>query len=334
MSESTMMCVDMGTTRTRVWLIDGEKTWAAVSADFGVRNVSLGASREFLEEQLRVLMIQAISDGALAGLRSSPTCIAAAGMITSPSGLHPLAHLPAPAGASELAAAIALRSFFLNASLPMYLVPGVAVGGGRKTTEAVLASDFMRGEETLIVGLLSKGLISPNAAILNLGSHWKWIFLDEASRITGIRTSLTGEMIHAIQSQTLIASALPQEKPHAFDPEWLQLGAAEMAKNGLSRALFCVRLFEQAGIGSPQDRLAFLYGAFLQTEFDALLSSGLTSKLDHVCLVGNIAIAAAWQNKLSAANIASTILEEPERESAYLHGLATLLARHLSHSSA
>jgi 2-keto-3-deoxy-galactonokinase len=186
----------------------------------------------------------------------------------------------------------------------------------------------MRGEETLIVGLHSKGVISPNAAVLNLGSHWKWIFLDDASRIMGIRTSLTGEMIHAVQSQTLIASALPQEKPNAFDPEWLQQGAAEAAKNGLSRTGFCVRLLEQAGLGSPEDRLAFLYGACLQTEVEALRSSGLLSRLDHVCLVGNRAIADAWQRKLSEANIRSTVLGEAERESAYLHGLRELLARH------
>jgi 2-dehydro-3-deoxygalactonokinase len=328
MAEPSMLCVDMGTTRTRVWLTQGEKTWGCASGDFGVRDVALGATRDAIEDQLRQLMMQAVSDARSIGLQTLPVCIAAAGMITAPTGLHPLPHLPAPAGASELASAVAVRRFDLNTSLPMYLVTGVAVGAGEKGIDAVLASDLMRGEETLIVGLHSKGVISPNAAVLNLGSHWKWIFLDDASRIMGIRTSLTGEMIHAVQSQTLIASALPQEKPNAFDPEWLQQGAAEAAKNGLSRTGFCVRLLEQAGLGSPEDRLAFLYGAFLQTEVEALRSSGLLSRLDHVCLVGNRAIADAWQRKLSEANIRSTVLGEAERESAYLHGLRELLARH------
>lgn len=320
-----LLCVDMGTTRTRVWLVEGERIWSSVAEDFGVRDVARGGTPQALEDSLRSLLSRAKADALGAGLQTPIIGIAAAGMITSPLGLLNVPHIRAPAGASELARSIQRRLFDLDGTLPVYFVPGVATGDPSLGIDATLSSDLMRGEETLCVGLLATGQVAAGSAILNLGSHWKWISIDEEARIARSRTSLTGEMIHAIQTQTLLASALTQARPEAFDPEWLVRGGNEAASSGLSRALFCVRLLELAGTTTPTQRLSFLYGAFLEAEMRSLLANDFFSNLESVCLIGSPPLAEAWQRWLAAADVTSTVLSEGQRERAYLAGLQHLL---------
>jgi 2-dehydro-3-deoxygalactonokinase len=325
LSEALMFCVDMGTTRTRVWLVEDGRIWSSGAADFGIRDTTRGMTREVMETNLRNLMKRLIVEAGDAGLTKRPVCIAAAGMITSPTGLRHLPHIQAPAGLRELGRSVEKAQFEIDEILPMYFVAGVATGDAQHGIEAILSSDLMRGEETLCVGLLAHHHIAAGSAVLNLGSHWKWIFIDEAGRIAKSRTSLTGEMIHVVQTQTLLASALPQDRPESLDAGWFDRGSAEAARSGLSRALFCVRLLEQSGATIPNQRLAFLYGAFLETEIRALLNTGLMAGLSSVCLIGAPSLAYAWARRLATEQIPHFVLSEQQRDLSYISGLQQIL---------
>ena len=110
----------------------------------------------------------------------------------------------------------------------------------------------------LLVGLHALGLIEPQSTLLNLGSHWKVIEFDARARIASSVTSMTGELIHTAQTQTILAGSVPQTRPDALDQTWLEAGMREQRRSGLARALFCVRLLEQGSDGSAEQRLSFL----------------------------------------------------------------------------
>ncbi len=183
--------------------------------------------------------------------------------------------------------------------------------------------DLMRGEETLCVGLLESGLLQPGSLLLNLGSHWKWIWIDEENRIARSRTTLTGEMIHAIQANTLIASALPQQPPKSLDATWVQLGFAEAASSGLGRALFCIRLLQQQKQGTDEQRLSFLYGAFLQNEF-AHFKTSLRMQTGGLVVAGASPLANIWKHYAEDEEVFTRVLLEADKEKAYLRGLRSI----------
>lgn len=337
-NELCAVYVDMGTTNTRVWLADGNRVVARAKASIGVRDTA----REGSSAKARTALCDLITQVRSAGERSSttsaacvPSHVIAAGMITSPLGLCEVPHVRAPAGLAELAARVEQHYLPDVTDLPILLVPGVRSGPVQGNRETVGAVDVMRGEETLCVGLLALGLLQKQGVLLNLGSHWKAIRLDTDGSIASSVTSMAGELIHAAQTQTVLASAVPHERPTQLDEEWVEAGMAEQRQSGLARALFCVRLLEQAGGNTPPHRLAFLVGAFIAADLDALMARDIF-KLDvPVHISGGQALAAAWQRALSQSSVRAIVLTETEVERALLTGLkliATAAARFLQDS--
>jgi 2-dehydro-3-deoxygalactonokinase len=245
------------------------------------------------------------------------------GMISSSLGLAEVPHVPAPAGLAEIAAAVRAFKFPDVTAFPVLLVPGVRTGSFQGDGN-IGEVDIMRGEETICLGLLALGQLRPPATVLNLGSHWKAIRIDSQSRIAASVTSLSGEMIHAVQTETILASAVQQGKPSKIDNDWVEMGMSEQRASGLARALFCVRLLEQARRGTLVRRISFLLGAFIASDLDALLKNQFLSPEHPVVLVGPTPLARAWQHALTTSNIPATISPEPTTEAATITGLHSL----------
>lgn len=314
--EACLICVDAGTTNTRVWLTVGDQAPARVRAGVGVRDTARDGSSERLRAALRELI-----DQVRQGFEQSPQCVIAAGMITSPLGLAEVPHVQMPAGLNELAAATRRYNFPEITDLPIILIPGARSGPRRCDPETAGTTDVMRGEETLLIGLHALGLIAPRSTLLNLGSHWKAIEFDQYARIASSLTSMTGELIHTAQTQTILASSVPQTRPNVIDQTWLEAGMREQRRSGLARALFCVRLLEQGSDGSAEQRLSFLIGAFLASDMDAMLSRGVFDSDRAVVITGGGVIADAWRGALAHSSIQAITLSDSEVESATLAGL-------------
>lgn len=323
----TWICVDQGTTNTRVWLIGGGEVRATRRVPIGVRQTAQERSSEPLRVALREA-IDAVRAAAVEhGWEVPPTAVLAAGMITSPLGLSEVPHLPAPVGQRDLAAGAVWRLFPDITPLPFLLVPGVRSGPLRCSREEIGSTDVMRGEETLCLGLLAMGRLAAGATLLNLGSHWKVVRIDPEGRIAGSHTSLAGELIHVVQTQTILAGSVPAERPARLDPAWLAAGMREESGSGLARALFCVRLLEQRLPESlPEERLAYLVGAVLGAEVEALARQGHLSSGQPVLLTGGSVLAAAWREVLAQRGIPAALLSEEEGEEALRTGLQTILA--------
>lgn len=311
----TAILVDMGTTTTRVWLVAGERVLAKANAAVGVRDTARDGSPQRIKTALRDL-IQEICRN-----ESEPEFVAAAGMITSPLGLCHIPHVPAPAGLRELASASQWRKFEDVTNLRVLLIPGVSSGPAKPGLDTIFEKDIMRGEETLCIGL---GAAS--TTVLSLGSHWKAIRIDADGRIASSFTSLSGEIIHAAQTQTILASSVSQERPTTISDRWIEAGMKEQRRSGLARAFFCVRLLDLSGQGTAEERLSFLIGAVIASDLDALVARGMLSGATPV-ITGNTVIGQAWRTALAGIGISSVdVLTAEETERVLIAGFRSILA--------
>ena len=315
----TMVCVDMGTTNTRVWLVSRDRVLARAQAQVGVGDTARDGSNTRLRATLKDL-IDEVSSGAPAS-----SCLVAAGMITSSLGLAEVPHVDAPAGLQDLARSLQRHSFPDISELPFFFVPGVRSGPNRCQPEMIGETDIMRGEETLCVGLIESGLLKGPAVVLTLGSHWKAIRIDDHDRIASSVTSMSGELIHAAQTKTILASAVPADRASSIDRRWLDAGMEEQRRSGLPRALFCVRLLEQKSDGTPEQRLSFLIGAFIAADLDGLIERRTLSGDYRVLITGGSAVAEGWRHALALASIDAEVLTDGQAERGLLVGLTSVI---------
>lgn len=318
-----LVCVDLGTTTTRVWLVAGDAIAARTQAPVGVRDTA----RDGSPSRLRTTLQDLVAAVRLQAPQLQACCVAGAGMITSPLGLAEVPHVDAPAGSSDLAASVRLLRDPDITDLPIVLIPGVRSGPACCPPDQIGGTDVMRGEETLAVGLLENKLLGPGATLLNLGSHWKALRVDEAGRVAGSLTSLSGELIHAAQTQTILSSSIPRERVEIIEPEWLRTGMREARSSGLPRALFCVRLLEQRVACSPQQRLSFLIGAFLAVDLDGWNSRGWLSEGQALVICGAGGVADAWRLALLELNVKAVVLTEAQVESGMIRGIQAVLGQ-------
>jgi 2-dehydro-3-deoxygalactonokinase len=294
-------------------------------ASVGARDTARDGDNRRLKAAVRELV-----DGLL-GVRSAdlppPSLIAAAGMITSPQGLLEVPHVVGPAGVEELAAAARLRRLPDVCERPFLFVPGVRTVQRPGAPAGIGAGDVMRGEETLCAGLLTARLMTPGASLLNLGSHWKLVATNPRGQVAWSVTSLSGEMIHAVRKETVLASALPDGALSDLDHGALAAGRAEARRAGLPRALFCVRLMELDGRSSPSARLSFLLGAFISVEVDGLRGSGALDPAVPVMIAGGEKVGGAWAEVLEGEGHRVGSLPPYDVEKAFLGGLRAIVAR-------
>src|SRR5690242_20195305 len=254
----------MGTTNTRARLMLGSRVIARESAPVGIRDSAREKSARIIRNSLRDLALRVRNSNA----DCEPLYIAAAGMITSSLGLVELHHVAAPAGLDELSTAAQWHHFEDVSDLPIVLVPGVRCGPANPDAGKINSIDVMRGEETLCGGLAALNLVSRPGVVLNLGSHWKAIQLDERGRVSSSITSLSGELIHATQENTILAGSVASRWPDQLSLEWLKSGMDLARQSGLARALFCARVHDLSHHGTPEDRLALAIGAFIASDLD------------------------------------------------------------------
>ena len=322
-SELCAVYIDMGTTNTRAWLMRGDCLAASAKRAMGVRDTAKAGSSIPAHEALREL---------IAGLRAqhsenpcAPVCVVGSGMIGSSLGLMEVAHLHAPVGIEELSEASRWRHFPDVTDLPVLLVPGIRSGLSGDSAQAVHEIDVMRGEETLCAGLVASGMVTGPAVVLSLGSHWKAIALDQNGRIRSSVTSLSGELIHAVQLQTILSSSVSPERPQHLSADWVEAGMREQRRSGLGRALFCMRLLDLERQGTKEDRLAFIIGAFLGSDLDALLARNVLKTNVPVAVVGTPPVAEVWRLALSRVSIFATVIHAEEAERGLLTGLRRIL---------
>ncbi|MCG6926370.1 MAG: 2-dehydro-3-deoxygalactonokinase [Acidobacteria bacterium] len=323
LDNTCILYVDGGTTRTRGWAVVGERVVAADRVTVGARDTAREGSPARLGEALRHLF-RKIGDRCRDQGQPPPALGVAAGMITSAEGLVDVPHVEAPADAGHLARSAELHRLPQVAPLPFVFVPGIRSGPPQVDAEAIGASDVMRGEEVLSLGLAARGHLPDGGLVFSLGSHWKAIHVDATGRVVSSVSTVGGEMLFAVRSHTILASSVPRGWPPSLPAGWVAAGRQRGHDDGLPRALYCVRLLDQRTPSSLEERLAFLVGATIAAHEKTLLPrTALDSR--RVVLVGAPALVEAWTSVLRDRALDPVGVEQKEREAAFRAGCRAVL---------
>ena len=188
--------LDMGTTNTRLRLLDNEREVAAVRAAFGAA-FGKREGRDALLSSLRTLLNTLLVEAGVS--EAEVECIMTSGMAGSEMGLREVPHLEAPADAFRLADSLTELTLPEVSGIPFVIVPGI-----KKTCDGKI-TDMMRGEETEVIGILASLPLSAPAILVLPGTHNKVIRVTEDGRITDFFTTMTGELLDAIIRNTILA---------------------------------------------------------------------------------------------------------------------------------
>ena len=322
-SKLVYFALDTGTTNTTVWLMRDDRILREAKYPVGVRQTSIRGDRQLLESTLR---------GAFRSLSrrapSPPRFVLVAGMLTSPLGFSEVPHVLAPAGVAKLAEKVRMETFSQVSPLPFFLVPGVRIGRAPCKLSDVAHSDVIRGEETEIIGFLAntrRRVPRTPWLLLHVGSHSKAIRVDGAGRIVRSASTLSGEALQALRTQTILASRLRDLKSHDLQKRFFKSGTKCTQRYGLSRALFMTRLLEGNSRHRQRELYSFLLGSLLASDLQAFRSLGLLApRRLRVVLSGQPNLQSAWRLMLNR-HYDVKVLSPESRVSAFLAGLREIV---------
>jgi len=300
-----IVAVDSGTTRTRAWVVSDGAVGEVASTIAGARDLARTRDRAWLLDQVREVTDRAVASAEVAW--SDVDAVVAFGMITSELGLVELPHLVAPVDVDELVRALLEWSEIPELPARVLLVPGV-----RNASQDVERADFMRGEETQVVGLLALAKVEAPLLYVSVGSHPKFVWVDADSRIAWSVTTLSGELLWALHRETILADLVDPEGTLA-DLDAVEQGARVAESGGLSRALFAARLLNRIGNASPETCSAFVYGAIARADLRALeIALPAGAGMERIVLSGHGPLLDAYRHLLSRTNVGSIeTVEEP-----------------------
>jgi 2-dehydro-3-deoxygalactonokinase len=317
MSKSFKLCLDVGITQTRVWLLKEREIVARASILQGIREGAEAATAS-IERAIQ----QCLQNAGLSG-PIQVDYIAAAGMVTSELGPYALPHLRGASSTTRFADNIEERRYSGCVEAPLFLIRGLRFGDDSHPDER----DAMRGEEALFVGLLARGVLENGQSLLNLGSHWKLILSNSKGEIEASYTGIGGELALAISRETILKSALPEARPTRLDTEHLDRGRARSMEYGLGRALFLLRMDTQNETISQAQAYWQMLGAIIGDALPFLTQRAQRTAGGHVAIAGYPALAQAWARALDCQQVTSRLLTDAEVEQSFCAGLVHIVER-------
>ncbi len=286
-----IVCIDTGTTNTRVCIRDEKTIYTLVKKDIGVRITSI--------EGNNLTLIKTVADAyqeALKQLKITEqdiSIILASGMISSNLGLLEIPHLVAPVTLNDLADEIIAKTIPEVSSIhPLHFIPGVRNNYDLASCydpSNYSSIDMMRGEEVEAFGVLDLEAFKVPAILILTGSHTKFVFINEKREIESCLTTMAGETLMQYTKSTIISQSLNYSFADNIDSEYLLAGAKTATALGLTRASFCVRTLEQFSDSTLNQRENFLLGAVLSDDLRSIKGISDTSKYNYiVCGSGSL----------------------------------------------
>jgi 2-dehydro-3-deoxygalactonokinase len=296
--ERLVAVVDMGTTNTRLALVDRVGTvHGAVKGEFGCKDRAAAGKPDVLIEGLRELMAGILSKKRIEVEQID--CMLCSGMITSEIGLVEIPHRLAPVTAQELAQHAEVCSMPEILPAPIVFIPGVRNRVENPSLSTLEHFDFMRGEETQVFGAVDLYEVSAPVTFMFLSSHTKLVDLDEEHRITRSFTTLSGQIFDALRFHTLLTSSLPAEDTTVVDGDSLFRGLRAGLKNGVLRSGLMVRFMDTLLDTTPSQRFSFLEGLVIASDLRAMTNS-YPHLRSRIALLGNPVRAEAYQLAMQA----------------------------------
>jgi len=189
-----------------------------------------------------------------------------------------------------------------------------------------VAIDFMRGEETEIFGALGNFQTGKPLLYVHLGSHTKLIQIDKSSRIVAGASTLAGELLHGLQTQTILRSSLPEEPLSCISADSFKQGWENSRTVGFTRSLFHVRILDLCSDLSKEALRSYLLGVILSQEYLCLTQFLKEVNVELVVLSGLPNNQLAWKWGLEQMGLIVHSLTAKETEQAFLRGLFAIFS--------
>lgn len=256
--------LDCGTTNTKCYLVEADKTLVNERySNFGVKENALKSGREKYKEKLKDMVFRTVAE---AGREEGElTAVIAFGMISSDLGLTVLPHIAAPAGLKELKAGVCQGKSgeIFGEAVEFYIVRGVKNALAKeRSLENVGICDFMRGEETQVMGILET--YHPREAFnaIVFSSHFKIIHVSSEGKILGSMTTMSGQIYDCMLNHTVVGKSVcvpgGGEKGTLHVEEIISLARRITEERGMNRALLCPRFMELFTEMTAEERLTYL----------------------------------------------------------------------------
>jgi 2-dehydro-3-deoxygalactonokinase len=290
MSDASFVAGDWGTSHLRLFLCDGE----GLILDTGRGPGAADAGGRFAS----------IFDGLVSPWqqRHGPLPAVLCGMVGSSIGWLQAPYVPCPARPEMIVAScVALRAD------SVHIVPGVSC------RNSFGAPDFMRGEETQILGALSinPGLRRGHHILCLPGTHTKWVVLDEGA-VREFLTAPTGELFALLCDHSVLLRDRTDGGVVTAGGAFAQ-GLAQF--NEFPQAQLLHRLFECRarrlnGDLSPQATAAYLSGLLIASDIRGalpMLSAAIGIRSVH--LVGSPHLTQLYATGLASLNYTASSLD-------------------------
>lgn len=220
------------------------------------------------------------------------------GMAGSRQGWQEAPYLRCPASLEQLA----------GASIPA--AAGVRLLPGLRCTNPLEAADFLRGEETQVLGALTlDARLRQGRHLLVLpGTHSKWLQLADA-KVQHFQTVVTGEVYATLRTHSVLVSAAAADEL-ALDGTFLLglLRARTSSPDALLAQLFECRARRLSGEMPPGDASNFLSGLLIGHE----LNHGLrlfTAARARLTVVGTAALTRRYAYALSVFGVQADCMD-------------------------
>jgi 2-dehydro-3-deoxygalactonokinase len=285
--------IDSGTTNSRIFLVSEGKVISEGARKVGVRDTSITGSNKKLKEGIREAVLDAV--GNIGAQVEDVSCFIASGMITSEIGLLEVPHLVAPVSKSDLASAIlkVQDNEIFPFDVPVIFVRGIKnqIYGQNNRLDELPLIDFMRGEETQVIGICERYQPALPTNVIVVGSHFKLIHVDAEGRIAGSMTTISGQIFEALTKGTSIAASVADEEKATVDgaanlsaEDLLDVASGVIESGGLLRALLMPRFMQVLMKTTAAQRRSFVNAAIAAEDMRALESAaacGFTLATDY-----------------------------------------------------
>ncbi|MDF2640250.1 MAG: 2-dehydro-3-deoxygalactonokinase [Novosphingobium lindaniclasticum] len=284
---------DWGTTRLRLFRLDGEDVVARLSGPGALE----GDAEAALAERLDLWKAEGpLSEVVLCGMAGAPGALVAAGYAACP---------------ADAAQWLSSRARLEVAGIPVSVLPGLSC----KDSEGV--PEVMRGEEAQVFGALAlhPELGSGEHLIALPGTHCKWVSVVNGT-IVGFRTHPTGELFALLAGQSTLTG--PEKLPDGtagegtFDEGFAR--GLDRCEDSLTGALFEARAARMLDGRSKDWSRGYISGLLIGGEVSAQVPTGIS-----VVLIGDPALSALYDRALAARGCTSRKIDG---DAAVLAGLA------------
>lgn len=305
-----IITIDTGTTNSRIYLIDSKNNQIVdvVKKNVGVKNTAINGSVDVLKNELSYGIEEIVQRN---GCNYQDIYyIVAAGMITSNLGLVEVPHIASPCDIKDFATASVVKVLPEFFNIPCIFIPGMKNSVAADTVlsfrEELNKLDVMRGEEVETIGLIKQLQLKGKGIMVLPGSHTKYVLVEDGVVLSCLST-LSGEIIYAVQKDTILSSSITKDLVKITEKAALLEGFHSSETNGLVRALYQVRLLQLFGKMDGNQRANFLVGAVLASDIKALNKINGEMNPDWIVVGGGDPLRTSFVNILNHLNYCNVI---------------------------